>query len=243
VTMNDYIAPRIGTVGMDGPADRTFKTLSLLEYQESFRGVPNAKVLGRLRRRGEDSFLFVLRASCAVTHAGEASSRGISLGYLPGGRLPAQPLDTGELGRRAWEWTLETARSLGASAIFLQLPSTFRPTAENRRRLSGFAPLLEGIEERLIWDCQGLWSMDELRAVSRELGLVPTYDPLLEDDIIEGAAYLRVLGRARSQHGLSADELDCIADAALSTNEPTIALNTPAPYRDARACAKLLMGS
>ncbi|MFH2007276.1 MAG: DUF72 domain-containing protein [bacterium] len=240
--MNDYIAPRIGTVGFDGPADRTFATLSLLEYQESFRGVPSAKVLGRLRRRAGDAFSFVLRASCAVTHAGEASSRGISLGYQPDGRLPAQPLDTGELGQRAWDWTLGTARSLGASAIFLQLPASFRPTAENRRRLSDFTERLGGVEERLIWDFQGLWSLDDLRAASRELRLVPTYDPLLEEDTIEGAAYLRVLGRARGQHGLSADELSCIADAALTTVEPMIALNTPAPFRDARACSKLLSG-
>ena len=240
--MNDYIAPRIGTVGLDGPADRTFNTLSLVEYQESFRGVPSAKVLGRLRRRAGDAFTFVLRASCAVTHAGDASIRGVTLGYLPEGP-PEQPLDTGERGRRAWEWTLDAARSLGASAIFLQLPASFRPTAENRRRLTTFAELLGDVEERLIWDCQGLWSLDETPAVSREFGLVPTYDPLLEDDTIEGAAYLRVLGRARGRHGLSADELSYIADAALSTTEPTIALNTPAPYRDARACAKLLLGS
>jgi len=241
VTMNDYIAPRIGTVGLDGPADRTFSTLSLVEYQESFRGAPSAKVLGRLRRRAGDSFTFVLRASCAVTHAGDAALRGVTLGYLKD--LPERPLDTGERGRLAWAWTLEAARSLGASAIFLQLPASFRPTAQNRRRLTTFAEQLGAGKERLIWDCQGLWSLDETRAVSRELGLVPTYDPLLEDDTIEGAAYLRVLGRARGRHGLSADELSFIADAALSTTEPTIALNTPAPYRDARACAKLLLGS
>ena len=54
--MKQSITPRIGTVGMDGPAGRTFSKLGCLEYQESFRGTPSAKILGRLARRADEDF-------------------------------------------------------------------------------------------------------------------------------------------------------------------------------------------
>jgi uncharacterized protein YecE (DUF72 family) len=241
--MHDYKEPRVGTVGFDGPPGRTYAKLSLVEFQESFRGNPSAKSLRRLRRAAGGDFSFVARASAALTHAGEPAVGRLKLNYLPDGRLPDAALDTGELGQAAWQWTLETARTLGAEAVYWQTPASFRPTPANRARLTAFLEQVRGDDDlTLCWDSQGLWERHEQVALCADLGLVPCYDPLLEDTPLPGRAYLRVLGKARSTHGLSADELYRLADAVEATESPRVALHTPRPFRDARALLTALTG-
>ncbi len=240
--MTDYTDPRIGTVGFDGTPKRTYAKLNLVEYQDSFSGTPSAKSLGRLRRAAGDDFTFVLRASAAVTHAGEKSLSKLKLSYLPSGRLPTESFDSGELGQAAWRWTLEAAQALGAEAIYWQTPASFRPTPGNRQRLASFVEQHMSDDLPVIWDSQGLWEVHELVAASRDLGLVPSYDPLLETRPIPGNTYLRVLGKARSVHGLSADELYLLADAVEASEFPRVALHTPTPFRDARSLVTVLTG-
>lgn len=241
--MTNYQEPRIGTVGFDGPPGRTYTKLNLMEYQDSFTGTPSPKSLGRLRRAAGEDFSFVLRASAALTHAGEKTLGRLQLSYLPDGRLPNTPFDTGELGQAAWCWTLEAARALGADAIVWQTPASFRPTPANRERLTSFVERHVRADPPVIWDSQGLWEPGELAAASRDLGLIPCYDPLLEPTPLPGNTYLRVLSKARSVHGLSADELYLLADAVAASDVPRLAMHTPSPFRDARALVKVITGS
>jgi len=241
--MTDYTEPRIGTVGFDGTPGRTYAKLNLVEYQDSFTGTPSTKSLGRLRRAAGEDFTFVLRASAALTHAGEAMMSRLKLSYLPEGKIPREPFDTGELGLAAWQWTLEAAEALGADAIFWQTPASFRPTPANRQRIARFVEHHLSDGPSVIWDSQGLWELDELAAASRDLGLIPSYDPLLELTPLPGATYLRVLGKARSVHGLSADELYLLADAVEASEVPRVAMHTPSPFRDARSLVTVITGS
>lgn len=240
--MTDYTEPQIGTVGFDGAPPRTFAKLNLVEYQDSFTGSPSPKSLARLRRAAGEDFSFVLRAPAALTHAREKTLNKLKLAYLPHGRLPTDPFDTGELGQAAWQWTTEAAEALGADAIFWQTPASFRPTPANRTRLTTFVERNLG-DTPVIWDSQGLWELDELAAACRELGLIPSYDPLLESAPLPGTTYLRVLGKARSVHGLSADELYLLADAVDASEVPRVAMYTPTPFRDARSLVKVITGS
>jgi len=241
--MTDYTEPQIGTVGFDGAPPRTFAKLNLVEYQDSFSGSPSPKSLARLRRAAGEDFSFVLRASAALTHARDRSLTRLKLAYLPDGRLPAEPFDAGELGQAAWQWTLEAATALGADAIFWQTPASFRPTPANRARLAAFVERNLGEAPPVIWDSQGLWELDELAAACRDLGLIPSYDPLLEQTPLPGTTYLRVLGKARSVHGLSPDELYLLADAVDASEVPRVAMYTPSPFRDARSLVKVITGS
>jgi Protein of unknown function DUF72 len=241
--MTEYTEPRIGTVGFDGTPKRTYAKLNLVEYQDSFTGTPSPKSLGRLRRGAGEDFTFVLRASAAITHANEQSLGRLKLSYLPKGRLPPNSFDPSGLGEAAWRWTVEAAQALGADAIFWQTPASFRPTPANRKRLASFVQKHVTADLPVIWDSQGLWEVHELVAASRDLGLIPSYDPLLEASPIPGNTYLRVLGKSRSVHGLSADELYLLADAVEASEIPRVALHTPTPFRDARSLVKVLTGS
>lgn len=240
--MNDFTEPRVGTVGFDGPPPRTYSKLSLVEYQECFTGAPSSKSLGRLRRDAGPDFTFVLRAPAVITHAGEDFMRRLKLPYLPTEELPTEPFDTGPTGQAAWDWTLQAAQRLDADAIYWQTPASFRPTPKSRVRLSAFVERYVSGGLPVIWDSQGLWELDELTAASRDLGLVPCYDPLLEQTPRPGNVYLRVLGKARSTHGLSADELYLLADAVEANDTPRVALHTPSPFRDARSLLSVLTG-
>lgn len=241
--MTDYTEPRIGTVGFDGPPGRTWAKLNLVEYQESFTGTPSTKTLRRLGRDAGGSFTYVLRASAAVTHGGDALMGRLKLSYLADAPLPTAPFDVGAGGTAAWQWTLKVAQALGAEAIYWQTPAGFRPTPANRTRLAEFVKRSFNEDTPpVIWDSQGLWELDELAAVSKDLGLVPCYDPLLEERPLPGKSYIRVLGKARSTHGLSADELYLLADAVEASETPRVALHTPSPFRDARALVQILTG-
>ncbi len=242
--MNEPLLPRIGTVGFDGPRERTFSRLGLVEYQESFTGTPSERSLRRLRRRAGDDFTFVLRASAVITHGGEPLLDRLRLAYLPEGRLPRAPFELDELTHAAWRFTLRSAEALGAGAIFWQTPASFRPTPRSRARLARFAERhLAGSSLPIIWDAMGLWEPDELKAASQDLGLVPCRDPLLEERAFPGRSYLRVMGKARTAHGLGSDELYLLADAVEASELPWVALHTATPFRDARSLSQVVAGA
>jgi uncharacterized protein YecE (DUF72 family) len=163
------------------------------------------------------------------------------LSYLPENAWPREPFDTGELGQAAWQWLCEAAGHLGARAVLLQAGATFRPTAPNRQRLRTF---LEKVAitrpARLLWDGQGLWSPEESAALCRELDLAPALDPLVDTLPPDGHAYLRVIGRHRTEHGLSADDLHLIGEAREELAWGVVAFHTPRAYRDATALQQLL---
>ena len=238
--MSEFPELHIGTVGFDGPRKKTFANLHCVEYQETFSGAPSTKLLSKLREEAGEGFAFVARLSCVLTHAGDPVTKGVTLPYLET-KLPATPFDTGDAGQTAWNWTVASATALGAGAIFMQTPPGFRPTTQNRHRLSDFVEkVVQPESPRLIWDSQGLWDAHEIDAICRDLALVPCTDPLVEEDRFAASAYLRIQGRARGRHGLSADELDLIADFALEGTASQIVFHTATPYRDAKALTKLL---
>lgn len=231
----------IGTVGFDGPRDRTFARLDAVELQDSFRGAPGERLLGRLRRDAGDRFAFVLHLPVALSdpQGPGAGPKRPHLPYLPEGAWPEAPFDTGELGLAAWQWVLGAAERIDARAIFLQTGPSFRPTAQNRRRLSDFFAQVPR-PHRVVWDSQGLFSREDQAALCRELNLVPAVDPLVDPLPKDGHAYLRTVGRSRTKHGLSADELERLAEAVEELAWGLVILHTPSPYRDATALKKLL---
>lgn len=230
----------VGTVGFDGPRQRTLATLDAVELQDTFRGAPSTRMLRRLRRDAGASFFIALRAPQVITGPADVGRKRPQLSYLPPGAWPDHPFDTGELGQAAWGWLVEAAQAVAADAILLQASSRFRPTAANRRRLEAFfGELATDRPAPLVWDGSGLWSDEEQAALCGALGLIPCLDPLMELPPAAGRAYLRVMGQSRSEHGLSADRLDLVDEARHDLSWGAVMLNTPRPYRDALALKRL----
>jgi uncharacterized protein YecE (DUF72 family) len=228
---------RFGTVGIHGAPRRTFATLGLVEYEESFRGDPSTRSLARLRAAAPPSFEFVVRASLALCHGSrEPSARGVRLPYLPG-PLPTTALTDASVIAAAWEHTQRVATALGARCIFLQTPTGFRPTAPNLGRLRALAHDFCSCSGLAIaWEPLGLFTPEEHLAVCDALGWIPCLDPLLVETLPPGRElYLRVIGPARRDAPLPQEALQRIA-AALSDGRPArVVFATPHAYKDALA--------
>lgn len=233
----------VGTVGFDGPRGKTFSRLDAVEIQDTHRGVPGPALLTRLARDAGAGFTFVLRAPAALTDQRNTGPKAKppKLAYLPEGAWPTTPFDTSELGQAAWSWLCEAAREIEAQAVLLQPSASFRPTAPHRKQITEFLEKVASPRPfRLIWDSQGLWSWPEQNALCRDLDLTPTVDPLVDEVSGGGQAYFRILGRRRSDHGLSADSLHRIAEAASTLEWGVVVMHTPRPFRDATSLKALL---
>jgi uncharacterized protein YecE (DUF72 family) len=232
---------RIGTVGFTAPQPQVLKRLQCVEFVESFQGHPGTAGLKRLRSRAAKHFTFVVQGSCALTHAAADPVRQKArLPYLPEGAAE-DGLHDSESVRAAWDFTEGVAQALNASTVYLQTPQAFRPTRANRQRLSRFAERITAPGDRqIVWDGQGLWSQQESLSICRDLAWIPCLDPLVDDVPPLQACYLRVLGRARSPHGLSADALYLIAAAAERIEHGLVVFHTPTAYRDALSLVRRL---
>ena len=231
----------IGTVGFDGPAARTFSKLDAVELPDTFRGVPGPKLLRRLRRQAPEGFAFSVQVPLVITQPELGARRRPRLSYLPEDvPWPEAPFDTGPAGQAAWRWICAVAERISARALLLQTSAHFRPTAHNRGRMRRFLQEVAADPPApLAWDAQGLWSVEEHLGLCRDLGLVPVLDPLLTPVPPAERAYLRVLGRARSPHGLSADDLDLLDAARDRLSWGLVLLATPRAFRDASALQRL----
>jgi len=244
--MNQTPWPLVGTVGFDGPHARTFQHLGGVEYPDAFLGMPKAPTLKRMQQAAGPGFEFVVRASAALSHgASEPVCRKVKLPYLKGLAHPARTLDLGEATELAWGFTVAMARALGAGYVLLSTPTSFRCTTGNEERLRSFMEHhVEGSGVHLIWDAQGEWPIAVRLQLAASLGIVPTYDPLVDPDVPPpDEAYLRVLGRSRASRPLSDDDLAVVADAATAVKRALVMFHTPLAYKDARALLLLVAGS
>ena len=119
------------------------------------------------------------------------------------GSLPWTPVV-----QAAWARTLECARILRATAILLQCPRSFRPTAENAERLRVFAreaPRLDGV--RLLWEPRGPWPADLVAELCRELDLVHVVDPFVDATVTPEQTYFRLHGVTGARHVYTDEEL------------------------------------
>jgi uncharacterized protein YecE (DUF72 family) len=235
--------PLVGTVGFDGAQSRTFRTLGCVELTDGFSGMPKPTQLRRLRSAAGPGFEFVVRASCALSHpASDPLCRRVRLPYLKEHAHPHQTLEASEASELAWGFTLALARSLQALHVFLQTPTSFRSTSANEDRLARFVSgHVSGSGLHLVWDALADWPRSTYLSVCSELGLIPTFDPLLEEEPPPTEqSYLRVLGRARTGHGLSNDDLRTVAEAATAVPRAMVAFHTPTSFRDARELNTLL---
>ena len=109
---------------------------SLLEVQHTFYDPPPDPFLERWRSSVPPSFEFTIKGWQVITHAsGSPTYRRL--------KTPLPVDQRGQVGEfrstpavlRAWQRTVECARTLRATAVLLQCPKSFRPTSENVDRM------------------------------------------------------------------------------------------------------------
>jgi uncharacterized protein YecE (DUF72 family) len=122
--------------------------------------------------------------------------------------------------QRAWQTTVDCAGILGATAILLQCPASFRPTEDAIARLREFAHrAVRPPGVRLLWEPRGPWPDDLVLGLCTELDLVHAADPFLRTSLTTDLAYYRLHGITGARHVYTDEELTRLS--AMLDGRPT----------------------
>ena len=199
---------RVGLCGWTVSQASYVRRFPLVEVQHTFYEPPSNAVLERWRARVPAGFEFTIKAWQVVTH--ESTS--------PTYRRLKQPLSNSARGQvgafratptvlAGWQRTLECARILRATAVLLQCPRSFRPTADNVGRLRAFVSQVERPDGRLLWEPRGEWPTELLVELCAELDLVHVVDPMSNETVTPEQTYYRLHGTSGARHVHTDDEL------------------------------------
>ena len=131
--------------------------------------------------------------------------------------------------------------TLRATAVLLQCPKSFRPTADNVDRLRTFVLSVrrpEGV--RLLWEPRGEWPADLLVDVCRELDLVHVVDPMQTETVTPEQTYYRLHGTSGMRHVHTDAELTRLRDQVRGRPDPYVMFNNLPRAADAERFLALL---
>ena len=219
--------PRVGLCGWTIAMGEYVRRFPLVEVQHTFYEPPAESLLARWREKAPTRFEFTIKAWQVVTHESGSPTYRRMKHPLPGehsgqvGAFRSTPpvLD-------AWQTTLAAARVLRATAILLQCPRSFRPTADNVERMRVFLTTVErpaGV--RLLWEPRGEWPHDLLVDLCRDLDLVHVVDPMQTETVTPEQTYYRLHGTSGARHVHSDDELRRLRDLVADRPTPYVLFN------------------
>lgn len=241
----DPATVRVGLCGWTISKASYIAQFPLVEVQHTFYEPPIDAVLARWRTQVPESFEFTIKAWQLVTH--ESGS--------PTYRRLARPLPAehrGQVGAfrstppvlQAWARTLECARLLRATAVLLQRPKSFRPTADNVARMRAFLGGGGGgkarPDARLLWEPRGEWPTSLLTELCHDLDLVHVVDPMQTETVTPEHTYYRLHGTTGMRHVHTDDELKRLRALIDGRPNPYVLFNNLARAGDARRFCALL---
>ena len=209
--------------------------------QHTFYEPPGDALLRRWRADVPPEFEFTIKAWQLVTH--ESAS--------PTYRRLKQPLPAeyhGQVGSfrstapvlDAWRRTLECAQLLRASAVLLQCPRRFRPTADNVARMRDFVSSVDRPDGRLLWEPRGEWPVALVTDLCRDLDLVHVVDPMQTETVTPDRTYYRLHGTTGSRHVHTNQELRRLRDLVVGRPSPYVLFNNLPRVGDAERFIDLL---
>lgn len=134
---------------------------------ESFEAEPKQETLNRWRVESPKGFAFLPH----LRHKFVKELQRL-------GRADAQSVD--DALREAWQTSLSDAHALAARALFLKTPLSFSPSPTNRLLIQSVGEeLVRKAKPSLIWESQGMWPVEESRALAQAAGMMYAFDPFL----------------------------------------------------------------
>ncbi len=156
---------RVGLCGFTIGAEAYIRQVPVVEVQQTFYEPPKDATLLRWRALAPLRFEFTLKAWQLVAHdATSPTYRRL--------RRPLSAVERAQVGSfratpvvlEAWRRTLHCASLLRATAVLLQCPRSFVPTAANIEQVRSFFAVAErpsGI--RMLWEPRGSWPIEVVR--------------------------------------------------------------------------------
>jgi len=200
---------KLGLCGFTIGAAAYFKQFPVVEVQQTFYDPPPLETLAKWRRQEPPGFEFTMKAWQVITHLGESPTyRRLRRPLTAEQRAEAGAFRVNDTTLGAWRLTLAARETLGASAILLQCPASFRPTTENVTAMCDFLRRIErpsGL--RLLWEPRGKWPDDIVTTLCRELDLAHAVDPFVRPSVTPELLYWRLHGNKSPYARYSDDEL------------------------------------
>lgn len=232
---------RVGLCGWTMARSAYVQRFPLVEVQHTFYEPPPDALLAGWRREVPARFEFTIKAWQVVTHeSGSPTYRRL--------RTPLPEAHRGQVGAfrttppvlQGWGRTLQAARVLRATAVLLQCPKSFRPTAENVGRLRDFLGTVERPQARLLWEPRGEWPASLLTELCRDLELVHVVDPMQTETVTPAATYYRLHGTSGMRHVHTDEELRRVRDLVVDRPTPYVLFNNLPRVGDAERFLRLL---
>jgi len=235
------VVTKVGCCGFGVARPKYFETFSLIEIQQTFYQPPKSDTVKRWRDEAPADFEFTLKAWQLITH--EVSSptyRRLKMRLSEKQRSQVGSFRWTEPVRRAWETTLEVARSLHADKLVLQCPASFAPTSENKDRMREFFSHVRLSNITCIWEPRGKWQNDEIAALCRELNLIHCVDPFKAEPVTGGLRYYRLHGTTGYRHEYSDKELLELIQRCARDAQTYFLFNNVSMWQDALRFKQLL---
>ncbi|MEO0101651.1 MAG: DUF72 domain-containing protein [candidate division WOR-3 bacterium] len=242
----------IGCCGFPVSRALYYKTFNCCEIQVTFYTFPNLSLLERWRREAPPGFSFILKASQLLTHPPSSPTyKRFQPSSFP------LPLNEKNLGffrltketKAAWEETRKRAEVLKAEMIIFQTPPSFSEEGENVKNIYSFFSKIDRGDLTLVWEARGKWQDKTLKKISRELKLILAFDPMVKLPISglfqkrgknPCAFYFRLHGGKGYRHKFSKEELERIAQEAISRKNGYIMFNNITMFEDAKRMKKIM---
>jgi uncharacterized protein YecE (DUF72 family) len=232
---------RVGLCGWTVSQSSYVRRFPVVEVQHTFYDPPADAVLTRWRTQVPAGFEFTIKAWQVITHeSGSPTYRRLKRPLPESARGQVGAFRTTPPVIEAWQRTLECGRLVRASAVLLQCPKSFRPTAENVGRLRSFMSQVERPAGRLMWEPRGDWPTQLLRELCAELDLVHVVDPMQTETVTPERTYYRLHGTTGSRHVHTDDELRRLRDLVDGRPSPYVMFNNLPRVGDAERFLALL---
>jgi uncharacterized protein YecE (DUF72 family) len=234
---------RVGLCGWTVSQSAYVRRFPVVEVQHTFYEPPADAVLRRWRTQVPDSFEFTIKAWQIVTHESNSPTyRRLKQALPNSARGQVGAFRTTPAVLAGWQRTLECASILRATAVLLQCPRSFRPTAENVERLRSFMSQVKRPAGRLLWEPRGEWPTQLLADLCAELDLVHVVDPMQTETVTPEQTYYRLHGTSGSRHVHTDDELRLLRDLVDGRQSPYVMFNNLPRAGDAERFLTLLAG-
>ena len=217
---------------------RYVQLFPLVEVQHTFYEPPADAMLARWRSQVPPRFEFTMKAWQLVTHESGSPTYRRMKAAPPRGEVGA--FRTTEPVLSGWSRTLECARVLKATAVLLQCPKSFTPTAVNVERMRHFLMTVERPAARLLWEPRGDWPVPLLTELCRDLDLVHVVDPMQTETVTPESTYYRLHGTTGARHVHTDDELHRLRDLVDGRPSPYVLFNNIPRVADAQRFLALL---
>ncbi|TLZ51855.1 MAG: DUF72 domain-containing protein [Methanobacteriota archaeon] len=241
----DRSAIKVGICGFAQAQAAVFRSLRLLEVQQTFYKPPRIETAKRWRERAPADFEFTAKAWQLITHEPPSPTyrkAGISIDENRRDRYgsfrPTEEVFA------AWEQTRKVCEAMRATFIVFQTPESFGPTAKNKENLYAFFGGITAKGFVPTWEPRGPWPLHVTERICEDLGLQHATDPFAMDLVDQPRAYYRLHGSPPGPkmhaHTYTDEDLRRILGFCDEVDESYVLFDNIAMYGDALRFSAML---